>query len=170
MAHLSLFFGVFVLIEALRRNNSVTRNAGSKNPRESTMWTLQRLACWDILKEGTKGYRYFRRKKGNRRSSVMDHKNMNNTRRNRTVQSELKPCKCVMDFDLKRRWKMKHRDKTERIINPEMKITVMRSKAELRSGNESVNNMDHSYLFFFFLVLFFGGVCIICVVTYIYMY
>jgi len=47
-------FGVFLFIEALRRNKRVTRKAGSKNPRESTMWTLQRLACWDMVKEGRK--------------------------------------------------------------------------------------------------------------------
>lgn len=65
----------------------------------------------------------------------MDHKNMNKTRRKRTVQRELKFCKCVMDFDLKRRWKMKLMDNTERIIRPEMNVTVTRSKTEFRSGS-----------------------------------
>jgi hypothetical protein len=36
-------FGVFFVIEALRRKSNVTRKAGSKNPRERTMLILQRL-------------------------------------------------------------------------------------------------------------------------------
>lgn len=73
----------------------------------------------------------------------MDQRIMKRTRRNRTVQRELKPWRCVIDLDFKRRWKMKHRDKTDRIIKPEMKITVTRSKIELRTGNARMNNMEY---------------------------
>lgn len=37
---------------------------------------------------------------------------------------------------------MKQRDKTERIMRDEMKVTVVRSKAELRNGDTVMNNMD----------------------------
>lgn len=37
---------------------------------------------------------------------------------------------------------MKQRDNTERIIRPEMKVTVVRSNAEFRTGNVCMNNID----------------------------
>lgn len=46
----------------------------------------------------------------------------------------------MKDLDLKRRWKMKQRERTERMMRVEMKVTVARSKAELRTGNAGMNN------------------------------
>lgn len=37
---------------------------------------------------------------------------------------------------------MKQRDKTERMIREEINVTVVMSKAELRTGDAVMNNMD----------------------------
>ena len=68
---------------------------------------------------------------------------MKKTRRNRTVQRELKSCKWGRDFDLKWRWNMKQRERTERTIRAEMKVTAVRSKAESSSGDAGMNNMEY---------------------------
>ena len=49
---------------------------------------------------------------------------------------------------------MKQRDKTERIIKAEINVTVVRSKAELRTGTAVVNNIDRIGCCFLFLFLF----------------
>lgn len=74
----------------------------------------------------------------------MAQKKMKSTRRKRTVQIELKPWRWVRDLDLKRRWKMKQRERTERMMRDEMNVTVVRSKAELRIGDAGMDTMDQN--------------------------
>lgn len=73
---------------------------------------------------------------------MIAQRKMKKTRRNLTVQRELKPCRYVRDLDFKRRWKMKQRDKTERVMRAETKVTAVMSKAELRTDDEFMKNMD----------------------------
>lgn len=49
---------------------------------------------------------------------------------------------------------MKQRDKTERTMREEMNVTVVMSKAELRTGDAVMNNMDRSNLGRFRSLLF----------------
>jgi len=59
---------------------------------------------------------------------------------------------------------MKLMDNTERIIRPEMNVTVTRSKIELRSGSACVSNMDRS-VFVLFSCMYY-----ICMCGYIYIH
>lgn len=73
---------------------------------------------------------------------MKDQKMTKMTRRNRTVQRELKCWRWWAVRDLKQRWKMKQRERRERRRRVKMNSKVIRSRAESRYGNVEMINMD----------------------------